>query len=119
MKDKKDKRLSIARLANYSDDVPVIHASGFFGGLNNHEGHISIYQDILHPKTVKEQQGGFKLDTIEHKFVLSLKLSPVLYKRMAYWMLKHIQNYEKKFGKINVPGLQEIKQGQGVDYEFV
>ena len=83
------------------DNVPCFHVSGFFGGVNPNEGNISFYYDTLIP-TQGNQPGQIKLGTIEHTFVTTIKMSPIVWKRIALWMMDHVKQYESRFGEIQV-----------------
>ncbi len=100
------------------DDLPSFNPSGFFGGLTEAEGLIKFWEDDLVPKI--DENFNFKLDCILKKFVVNLKLSPILWKRLAYWMLKHVKLHEKKYGEIKLKGFTtKLKKDSEVDYEFV
>ena len=92
------------------DDVPCFAISGFFGGLNPNEAHVSFFQDHLVPQ-IGQQPGQIVLDTVEHKFVATIKMSPAVFKRMMLWMGEHVKRYEQQHGEINI-GPQNVKQEQ-------
>jgi hypothetical protein len=89
------------------DNVPTYAVSGFFGGLNPNEAHISFFQDQLVPKM--QQPGQIVLDTVEHDFVANIKMSPAVFKRMAFWMSEHVKRYEDHHGEIQI-GQPQQKQ---------
>lgn len=83
------------------EDVPSFAISGFFGGVNPNEGNISFFQDQLIPQE-SDQPGRIELATIEHTFVVNVKMSPAVFKRMALWMMEHVKRYETHHGEIQL-----------------
>ena len=83
------------------NNVPSHSISGFFGGINPNEGNISFFQDNLIPKE-GEIPGQIILDIIEHNFLLNIRMTPVVWKRMALWMTEHIKRYEAQHGEISL-----------------
>ncbi|MFW9777524.1 MAG: hypothetical protein ACFFE8_01640 [Candidatus Heimdallarchaeota archaeon] len=83
------------------DNVPSYTISGFFGGINPNEGNISFFQDNLIPRT-GEHPGQIVLDTVEHKFMLNIRMAPAVWKRMAAWMLDHVKRFEQQHGEIQI-----------------
>ncbi|MHA1975790.1 MAG: DUF3467 domain-containing protein [Candidatus Hodarchaeales archaeon] len=88
------------------EEVPIFPISGFFGGINPNEGNISFFTDKLIPQL--GPNGQIVLDTVQHEFVANIKMSPLIFKRMAMWMSDHVRKYEEKFGEIQV-GQQKQK----------
>lgn len=84
------------------DNVPIFAVSGFFGGVNPNEGNISFFQDQLIPQIGHQAPGQIVLETIEHKFVATVKMSPAVFKRMAFFMQEHVKRYEQQFGEIKL-----------------
>jgi hypothetical protein len=83
------------------EDVPNFAISGFFGGVNPNEANISFFQDCLIPRE-SDQPGRIVLDTIEHNFVVTVKMSPAVFKRMALWMIEHVKRFEGVHGEIQL-----------------
>ena len=83
------------------EDVPTFAISGFFGGVNPNEGNISFFKDSLVP-SLGGAQGQIVLDTVEHEFVANVRMSPLVFKRMAIWMSEHVKRFEKMHGEINI-----------------
>ncbi|MFX0174098.1 MAG: DUF3467 domain-containing protein [Candidatus Hodarchaeota archaeon] len=83
------------------DDLPTFAISGFFGGINPNEGHISFFQDRLIPK-ISQTPGQIVLDTVEHNFVANVKMSPAVFKRLTTWMMEHVNRYETHHGEIQM-----------------
>lgn len=96
-------------------DIPTYSVSGFFGGLAESEGIIKIIEDDIVPKI--DEKGNYSVGSFQKKFLANLKMSPLTWKRMAYWLIKHVQEYEKKHGKIK--GKDFDKRDESVDYEMV
>ena len=92
-------------------DVPNFAISGFFGGVNPNEGNISFFQDRLIPRE-SETPGQIVLDKIEHNFVVTVKMSPAVFKRMALWMMEHVKRFETHHGliQLGVPPKKEDKE---------
>lgn len=84
------------------DNVPTYAVSGFFGGVNPNEANISFFQDQLIPQIGHQAPGQIALETVEHKFVATIKISPAVFKRMAFWMMEHVKRYEQQFGEIKL-----------------
>ncbi len=82
------------------EDVPSFAISGFFGGVNPNEGNISFFKDNLIPQL--GGQGQILLDTVQHEFVSTVRMSPLVFKRMAIWMSEHVKRYESMHGEIQV-----------------
>ena len=82
------------------EDVPSFSISGFFGGINPNEGNISFFSDKLIPQL--GSGGQIVLDTVEHDFIANIKMSPLIFKRMAIWMSEHVKRYENLHGEIKV-----------------
>ncbi|MHA1974580.1 MAG: DUF3467 domain-containing protein [Candidatus Hodarchaeales archaeon] len=91
------------------EDVPCYAISGFFGGLNPNEAHVSFFQDQLIPQ-IGSQPGQIVLETVEHKFVATIKMSPAVFKRMMLWMGEHVKRYEQQHGEIQIGPPQEKKR---------
>jgi hypothetical protein len=83
------------------EKVPTFAISGFFGGVNPQEGNISFFTDNLVPQ-LGANPGQITLDTVQHEFVVNLKMSPLVFKRMAIWMGEHVKRYENVHGEINI-----------------
>ena len=88
------------------EDVPSFAISGFFGGVNPNEGNISFFTDKLLPQL--GANGQIMLDTVQHEFVANIKMSPLIFKRMAIWMSEHVKRYEAMHGEIQI-GKQKQK----------
>ena len=87
------------------ENVPNFAVSGFFGGVNPQEGNISFFTDNLIPQ-LGANPGQITLDTVQHDFVVNIKMSPLVFKRMAKLMSEHVKRYEKAYGEINVGPVQ-------------
>jgi len=83
------------------ENVPSYTITGFFGGLNPNEAIISFFQDQLIPSE-GENPGEIVLDSIEQKFLLNIRMNPVVFKRLALWMTNHIKRHESQFGEIQI-----------------
>ena len=94
------------------DNVPNFAVSGFFGGMNPNEGNISFFQDQLIPQIGHQAQGQIVLETIEHKFVATVKMSPAVFKRMGVWMMEHVKRYEQQFSEIKLDMKPQNKKEQ-------
>ena len=100
------------------DDLPTYAMSGFFGGLSETEGIIKVFEDDLIPK-INPKTNQLEIHEVHKKFLANLKVSPSVWKRMAYWMLKHVKQHEKIHGEIKVKHLIKKELNTKVDYEFV
>ncbi len=115
MTDKKKKLKKIKVIANIPKDLPTYAVSGFFGGLSKTEGIIKFFEDDLIP--IVDENNQLVISEVEKKFLANIKVSPSVWKRMAYWMLKHVGEHEKRHGEIKVKHL--VKKGIDVDYEYI
>jgi hypothetical protein len=102
---------------NFDSDVPVYAVSGMFGGVNPSEAHLSFFQEILVPDF--DKQRGVFLSKVEQKYVCSLKMSPMVFKRFAVWFSHHVREYEEKYGKIDLKALVSKAKETEIDYRFV
>ena len=96
------------------DDIPSFSISGFFGGVNPNEGNISFFSDRLIPQL--GQAGQIVLDTVQHEFVVNLKMSPLIFKRMAIWMSEHVKRYENAHGEINMGPVKQKEEPNQPSY---
>ncbi|MFX1335838.1 MAG: DUF3467 domain-containing protein [Promethearchaeota archaeon] len=83
------------------ENVPSHTITGFFGGLNPNEGIISFFQDQLIPRE-GDNPGEIVLDSIEQKFLINIRMNPIVFKRLAHWMTNHIKRHEEQFGEIPI-----------------
>ena len=97
------------------ENVPSYGITGFFGGLNPNEGSISFFQDQLIPRE-GENLGEIVLDSIEQKFLLNIRMTPIVFKRLAFWMMNHLKRYEEQFGEIKLEGKVQGKESQQPPY---
>jgi len=84
-----------------SDDYKAIFVSGVFGTLTPNEGVMVVYTDRIKPSV--EPTGALRLESVERELQVELKMSPQVFKVIALWMMKHVQEYEKRFGEIKLP----------------
>ena len=96
------------------DNVPSFAISGFFGGINPNEGNISFFSDKLVPQL--GANGQIVLDTVEHDFVANIKMSPLIFKRMAIWMSQHVKKYEEMHGEIQVGQMKQKSDSDQPSY---
>lgn len=113
---KKEKKIKVIEVI--PDDLPTYAISGFFGGLSETEGIIKLFEDDLVPK-IDPETNQLVISEVHKKFLANLKISPSVWKRMAYWMLKHVGEHEKRHGEIKVKHLVKKGSETKVDYEFV
>ena len=97
------------------ENVPSHTITGFFGGLNPNEGIISFFQDQLIPRE-GGNPGEIVLDSIEQKFLLDIRMNPVVFKRLALWMMNHIKRYEDQFGEILIKTEKQSKESRPPPY---
>ena len=97
------------------ENIPSHAITGFFGGLNPNEGRISFFQDQLVPRE-GENPGEIVLDSIEQKFLANIRMNPVVFKRLAFWMMNHLKRHEEQFGEIKLEGKIQGKEPQQPPY---
>ena len=74
----------------------VIHATGFFGGLNPDEGGIKFFLDIIEPRLkAGGAPGEMEVDTIIREMQVEVRMSARNWISMAAWMERHIKRLEK------------------------
>lgn len=86
-----------------ADDYKEAHLDGVFGGLNPNGAKLMVYTEEHMPKiNPRGKPGNMTLDKIERELQVELHMSPVQFKSLFNWMKRHLENYEDKFGEIEV-----------------
>ena len=86
-----------------SEDFKEVHLDGVFGGLNPKGAKMMIYTEKHMPEVnPRGKPGNMKLSQIERELQVELHMSPVQFKSLFQWMKKHLENYEDKFGEIEI-----------------
>jgi len=84
-----------------SEQYQYVYATGIFGGVNPSDAHIIFWLDRSEPETVSTPQlGSVKLKKIVRELQVEVHMTPTVFKIVADWMTKHIEQYEKMFGPI-------------------
>ena len=93
-----------------SVDHRYIFTTGVFGGLHQpSDAQIIFYLDRLEPQTASTPQpGSMSLKKILRELQVEIHMTPTMFKSMASWMNKNVEEYEKIFGEIPIePKAQE------------
>lgn len=88
-KETEEPRFSVAR----NPGCEVIHVNGVYGTLNPATGQLAFYQDV--PKVTIDENGLVSSKSIERLLVVDTRMSPETFRSIAYWMMEHVQYYEK------------------------
>jgi hypothetical protein len=84
-----------------------VFASGVLGGMNPNKCTISFFVD--RPEIDIQENGKIGISFINRVILGEVTLTPVQFKITAEWMVKNVQVYEKKFGKIELRKEDENK----------
>jgi len=77
------------------------YTTGVFGTLNPNDPQIIFYLDHLEPETTNDPKpGAQKLKKVIREAQAEIHMTPTQFKSIALWMQRHIEAYEKVFGKI-------------------
>jgi hypothetical protein len=95
---------------NHSEKYQEFFATGAFGGMNPNKCTVTFFDDK--PMISMPDDGGPRLEIKEVNRVIqsSVILTPVQFKQIADWMMKNVQAYESRFGKIELRKVDEEKQ---------
>ncbi len=88
-KETEEPRFSVVR----NPGCEVIHVDGVYGTLSPAAGQLAFYQDV--PKVTIDENGLMSSRSIERLLVVDTRMSPETFRSIAYWMMEHVQYYEK------------------------
>ena len=88
-KETDEPRFSVVR----NRECEVLHIDGVYGTLNPATGQLAFYQDV--PKIGIDGDGLMSPRSVERVLVVDTRMSPETFRSIAYWMLEHVQHYEK------------------------
>jgi hypothetical protein len=88
---------------NRSPEFKQIYAIGAIGGHSPYDFRIAFYNDS--PKALMEP--GKQVTIMEREIKAEVILSPLAAKELAIWLDSHIKDYEKIFGEIKKPGMND------------
>jgi hypothetical protein len=77
-------------------------ATGALGGMNPNKCTITFYDDKPVLTIPDGARNKVKIDEVNREIQASVYMTPVQFKQMAQWMMKTVQHYEKRFGKIEL-----------------
>jgi hypothetical protein len=94
---------------NYNEDYREFFATGAFGGMNPNKCSITFFDDK--PVLSIPDNGGIQLTMkeVNREVQASVNLTPVQFKQVAEWMIRNVQAYESRFGKIELRKEDENK----------
>lgn len=86
-----------------AEDYKEVHLDGVFGGLNPKGAKMMVYTEEHTPKVnPRGKPGDLTLDKIVRELQVELHMSPVQFKSLFKWMERHLEQYEEKFGEIEI-----------------
>lgn len=83
------------------DGMPMIYATGVFGGLAPNDGRMLFFTDRFEVEPA-DVPGTQKVKKINQEFQAEIHMSPATFKSVALWMGDNVARYEKTFGEITV-----------------
>lgn len=86
-----------------SPEFKQVYAIGAIGGHSPYDFRIAFYNDS--PKALMDS--GKQITIMEREIKSEIILSPLAAKELANWLDSHIKDYEKLFGEIKKPGMQD------------
>ncbi|RLF12271.1 MAG: DUF3467 domain-containing protein [Thermoprotei archaeon] len=84
-----------------SQDFKQVYVSGATIGHTPYDFHIQFFRDSFEPN--EEVFTGKKPPKVTREFVFEVVMSPNQAKALALLLMKHVEDYERKFGKIPTP----------------
>jgi len=88
---------------NRSPEFKQVYAIGAIGGHSPYDFRIAFYNDS--PKALVEP--GKQVTVMEREIKVEVILSPLAAKELVTWLDSHIKDYEKIFGEIKKPGMND------------
>ncbi|MEM0240367.1 MAG: DUF3467 domain-containing protein [Candidatus Nezhaarchaeales archaeon] len=85
-------------LVSKASDFKQVYASGASIGHTPFDFHIQFFRDSFEPD--EESLTGRRPPKIIREFMVEVVMSPNQAKAFAILLMKHVEEYEKKFGKI-------------------
>ncbi len=82
-------------------DYKQVYASGASIGHTPFDFHIQFFRDSFEPD--EEVLAGRRPPTLVREFIIEIVMSPNQAKALALLLMRHVEDYEKKFGKIPTP----------------
>jgi hypothetical protein len=82
------------------EDYFDVFASGVIGGMNPNKCTIGFFVDK--PQIDIKENGSVGISSINRVMIGEVTVTPVQFKNIAQWMIKNVQVYESKFGKIEL-----------------
>lgn len=82
-----------------SPDIKQIYVSGAFGGFTHKEFRLALFSETLEPKGVFVKDGLSMAREAKYELIMS----PLTVIELYNWLKINIEDFEKTFGKIEVP----------------
>ena len=98
---------------NYSENYRELFATGAFGGMNPNKCSIVFFNDKPVISLPDDGSPRLNVNEINRELQASIILAPVQFKQVAEWMIKNIQAYESRFGKIE---LRKEDKDKGLEF---
>lgn len=88
-------------IVSKSSDFKQVYISGASIGHTPFDFHIQFFRDSFEPD--EEVLTGKKPPSVVREFIVEVIMSPNQAKALALLLMRHVEDYEKKFGKIPIP----------------
>ena len=90
-------------------DLQLLYTTGVLAGLNPVDGHLFFMVDRLEMEP-GDAPGSQKLKQINQEIQAEIHMSPRTFKTIALTLMKHVEQYEKRFGEIKMLKVKSSKQ---------
>jgi hypothetical protein len=91
------------------EGLPIIYATGVFGGLAPNDGRMLFIADRLELEP-SETPGNQKLKEVNQEVQAEIHMSPLTFKSVALWMNKQVEIYENVFGEVKAEPISKDKK---------
>lgn len=91
------------------EGMPLLYATGVFGGLAPNDGRILFIADRLELEPA-ETPGNQKVKLVNQEIQVEIHMSPITFKAVALWMKDNLDKFEAVFGEIKAEPLTKEKQ---------
>ena len=82
-------------------DLQLLYTTGVLAGLNPVDGHMFFIADRLEMEP-GDVPGSQKLKAINQEIQAEIHMSPRTFKNIALTLMRHVEQYEKRFGEIKM-----------------
>lgn len=100
------------------EGLELFYATGVFGGLSPIDGRMFFVADRLELEP-GDLPGTQKVKEVNQEIQAEVHMSPATYKSIAMWMMKNVENFEKKFGEIQMGKPEDNKDQKRMGSTYV